>query len=93
MTPKYFVKYDVAGSVKHKMTYSGPMKTIESFTEVTEDVFKASDPPPKLVTYRDRRRAAYPSIGDQLDALWKGGVVADEMKRKIADVKLAYPKS
>lgn len=42
--------------------------------------------------YRDLRRVAYPSIGDQLDALWKGGAEADAMKIQIQAVKDLYPK-
>lgn len=42
--------------------------------------------------YAKRRREAYPSIGDQLDALWKGGEEAAKMKQKILDVKNQYPK-
>jgi hypothetical protein len=43
-------------------------------------------------TYQPLRRKEYPSIGDQLDALWKGGVAAEEMAAKIQAVKDKYPK-
>ena len=47
----------------------------------------------KLATqYQEDRRGAYPSIVDQLDALWKGGAAADAMKKIIDDIKLKYPK-
>lgn len=42
--------------------------------------------------YRRLRAAAYPPIGDQLDALWKGGAEAEAMKAQILAVKAAYPK-
>ena len=42
--------------------------------------------------YRHQRRAEYPSIGDQLDALWKGGDALAEMQAKIQTVKNKYPK-
>jgi hypothetical protein len=34
----------------------------------------------------------YPTIGDQLDALWKGGDAAAEMLAKVQAVKNKYPK-
>ena len=42
--------------------------------------------------YEERRRKSYPPIGDQLDALWKGGSHADEMKSKVNKVKTDIPK-
>ncbi len=45
-----------------------------------------------ILTYADKRIAEYPSIGDQLDALWKGGEAAAEMLAAVQAVKLKYPK-
>jgi hypothetical protein len=42
--------------------------------------------------YRALRATAYPPIGDQLDALWKGGAAAAEMLVQIQNVKARYPK-
>ena len=42
--------------------------------------------------YIAKRIAEYPSIGDQLDALWKGGDAAAEMLAKVQAVKTKYPK-
>lgn len=42
--------------------------------------------------YQRKRAAEYPSIGDQLDALWKGGEAAAEMLAKVQAVKTKYPK-
>jgi hypothetical protein len=42
--------------------------------------------------YKEQRAVEYPSIGDQLDALWKGGDAAEEMLAKVQAVKLKYPK-
>ena len=42
--------------------------------------------------YARERRLAYPNIGDQLDALWKRGADADEMKIKVNKVKTDIPK-
>ena len=43
-------------------------------------------------TYKYNRVKEYPSIGDQLDALWKGGDAAEEMLAKVQAVKTKYPK-
>jgi len=42
--------------------------------------------------YQRSRAAAYPPIGDQLDALWKGGDAAAEMLVLVQAVKTKYPK-
>jgi hypothetical protein len=42
--------------------------------------------------YKSKRQSEYPPIGDQLDALWKGGDAATEMLAKVQAVKTKYPK-
>ena len=42
--------------------------------------------------YKEKRIGEYPLIGDQLDALWKGGDAAAEMLAKVQAVKAKYPK-
>jgi hypothetical protein len=42
--------------------------------------------------YKTQRAVEYPPIGDQLDALWKGGDAATEMLAKVQAVKAQYPK-
>jgi len=42
--------------------------------------------------YQRNRIPEYPSIGDQLDALFKAGVFPDDMAAKIQAVKDKYPK-
>lgn len=42
--------------------------------------------------YARNRAAEYPSIGDQLDALWKGGDDAAAMLEQVMAVKSKYPK-
>ena len=44
------------------------------------------------LTYAQKRAAEYPPVGDQLDALWKGGVAAEEMLAIVMAVKAKYPK-
>jgi len=43
-------------------------------------------------SYIAKRVAEYPAIGDQLDALWKGGDAQTEMLAKVMAVKAKYPK-
>ncbi len=42
--------------------------------------------------YVEIRRKEYPAIGDQLDALWKGGVDLEQMLEKVLHVKHNYTK-
>jgi hypothetical protein len=42
--------------------------------------------------YIGKRQSEYPTIGDQLDALWKGGDAQTEMLAKVMAVKAKYPK-
>lgn len=43
--------------------------------------------------YARNRKLAYPTIGDQLDALFHAGVFPEEMAAQIQAVKDEYPKS
>lgn len=43
-------------------------------------------------TYAQKRVAEYPSVGDQLDAIFKAGLFPPEMAAKIQAVKDKYPK-
>jgi len=45
------------------------------------------------IAYRALRAKAYPPVGDQLDALWKGGAEQAAMKAVIDKVKSDYPKT
>tara|TARA_R110000803_G_scaffold2767_1_gene9533 strand:+ start:2299 stop:2586 length:288 start_codon:yes stop_codon:yes gene_type:complete len=47
---------------------------------------------PPAPTYQELRRAEYPPIGDQLDAMWKGGVDEATMLATIMAVKAKHPK-
>ena len=51
----------------------------------------AALPVPVLPTYQELRAAAYPSIPDQLDLLYHGGM--DAWKAAITAVKVCYPKT
>lgn len=56
------------------------------------DIDKSEVVRPDNPDYYAKRRAEYPSLADQLDALWKGGEAAAEMTAKIAEIKAKYPK-
>jgi hypothetical protein len=47
---------------------------------------------PEYPDYWVHRKLEYPSMGQQLDALWKGGQDAAAMKQAVQDVKDKYPK-
>jgi hypothetical protein len=59
---------------------------------ITDTEAESLRPQPLALTYADKRVAEYPPIGDQLDALWKGGDAAAEMLAKVQAVKTKYPK-
>lgn len=44
------------------------------------------------ILYQKKRAMEYPSIEDQLDALWQGGKTLEEMRVKVLRVKEKYPK-
>lgn len=46
----------------------------------------------KSEEYKRKRYREYPSIGDQLDALFKAGIFPEEMAAQIQAVKDKYPK-
>lgn len=39
----------------------------------------------------EKRLRDYPPVGDQLDAIWKGGTEAEAMKAQIEEVKTDHP--
>lgn len=47
----------------------------------------------KNTEYQRARLTQYPSIGDQLDDLFKAGLFSEEMAAKIQAVKDTYPKT
>ena len=48
---------------------------------------------PPAPSYQELRAAAYPPVGDQLDAMWKGGAEQEEMLATILAVKAEFPKT
>jgi len=82
-----------------KIAYNDPIEAYDANEKpVAIDMAAAQAEIAKLeaaeakVAYRELRRVAYPPIGDQLDALWKGGQEQAAMKAAIDKVKADYPK-
>jgi len=63
-----------------------------STTVPTDDEMAAGQIALDNLSYRALRAAEYPLIGDQLDALWKGGDAAAAMLAQVQAVKEKYPK-
>lgn len=77
-------------------TYSGLMWMSDDVSVPTEDELNAEydrlQAEHEAKEYRRQRITEYPPIGDQLDALWKGGDAAAEMLATVMAVKAKYPK-
>ena len=58
---------------------------------LVDKVLTAPDEPP-AITYDKLRRSEYPSIGDQLDALYHAGTFDSTMTATLNAVKDKYPK-
>jgi hypothetical protein len=71
-------------------TINDPFTGQETVVEISkEEIVK-----PDIPDYYALRRNEYPSLGDQLDAMWKGINSQDfiDMQAKISAVKVKYPK-
>lgn len=77
--------------------YSGLTWLSENITKPTEaELFAECDriqSEREVNAYKEQRAAEYPSIGDQLDALFRAGVFPAEMAEQIQAVKTKYPKA
>lgn len=58
----------------------------------TVDIDKPEVVRPEIPDYYAKRRAEYPTLGDQMDEQWKGGDAAEAMHQKVLAVKAKYPK-
>ncbi len=65
---------------------NSPRVSTPSAAEIESAI--SSDP----TAYIEKRAKEYPSIEDQLDALWKGGKEASDMNKLILAIKEKYPK-
>lgn len=60
--------------------------------EELETAWEAYQSHEAATAYRVKRAAEYPGIGDQLDALFKAGLMPKDMAAQIQAVKDKYPK-
>lgn len=69
-------------------------ETVDPFTGETQtfEINKSEIVKPDFPDYYAKRRAEYPPLSDQLDAMWKGGNALNDMLQKINEVKSKYPK-
>lgn len=80
---------------RHHMTPEGPIPfTAEEEAEwdAIEAAHAAKQTELASTAYQRNRAAEYPPLGDQLDALWKGGDAAAAMLAQVQAVKAKYPK-
>lgn len=64
----------------------------EAEWEAMQTAFAAERTALEATKYQRDRAAEYPPIGDQLDALWKGGDAATVMLAQVQAVKAKHPK-
>jgi len=76
---------DTYESIRWRCEDPPSKKEVEAQAAVFADLYDASQ-------YRRDRVEDYPSIGDQLDALFHAGVFPDAMAQQIQAVKDKYPK-
>ena len=70
-----------------KMREVDGINGIETVAIDKSEIVRADNP-----DYYASRRAEYPALADQLDAMWKGADAMTAMAAKIAAVKAKYPK-
>lgn len=77
---------------RHHMTAEGPVPFTAEEDAEWEAREAANTARKNATAYAKNRVKEYPSIGDQLDALWKGGDAATDMLAQVQVVKAKYPK-
>jgi fumarylacetoacetate (FAA) hydrolase family protein len=83
--------FSLMGDTYDTLIWQDSTTTAPTKTEVDAEVIRLQAKY-DATEYQRKRAAEYPSIGDQLDALWKGGDAAEEMLAKVQAVKTKYPK-
>jgi hypothetical protein len=89
LTKPLFALYPTAKWTLNGDTYAGLTWLSENIQKPTEQELTSWIDPKAYIA---KRQAEYPTIGDQLDALWKGGDAQTEMLAKVMAVKAKYPK-
>jgi hypothetical protein len=80
--------YEEDGSQDHLIEGKTPITKTEA-----DDIIRAKvEASIQVLSYAEKRLSEYPPVGDQLDALWKGGEAAADMLTKVQSIKEKYPK-
>lgn len=87
--PNGTVHYLEDDSFSHLLPEGSVCITDEDARMAVEEISQAAF---DAMSYAEKRLVSYPPIGEQLDALWKGGDAAADMLARIQAVKLEYPK-
>jgi hypothetical protein len=89
--PNHVMKTDVTGQ-KYVIPFDPKNADYQEYLMWLEE--GNTPEPANVVTpnYRDLRQAEYPSIGDQLDALFHAGMLPQELTIQIQAIKAKYPK-
>jgi hypothetical protein len=84
-------KWQINGDDYNNLEWFDKTQTKPSRSELEEEVVRLQQEY-DAKEYQRLREPEYPPIGDQLDALWKGGEAAEIMLEQIRAVKAKYPK-
>ncbi len=76
--------WNLRGDVLEQAVDGTPRVSIPTLAELEQCIAGSA--------YQELRREEYPTVGDQLDAIWKGGAAAEEMRQRVMAVKEKYPK-
>jgi hypothetical protein len=82
-------KYNLIGHEYAGLDWMDAEQTKPTEAEINAEVLRLKKDYDSKLYQRLRK---YPPIGDQLDALWKGGAAAEEMRATVMAVKEKYPK-
>jgi hypothetical protein len=83
--------WELEGDTYSGLLWKDDINTIPTEQEVLNAVeyLRLHD---KEMNYAEYRRENYPTMGDQLDALFHAGIFPEEMRARIQVVKDTYPK-
>lgn len=84
-------KWYIEGDSYDKLTWVDETQTKPTLKEVQAEI-KKLEQEAAANKYKTQRAEEYPSIGDQLDALFKAGVFPKDMADQIQAIKDKYPK-
>lgn len=87
---RFITEYGEPIIVNDSYILTVPIESVEEGVEATREKTRSEIEAEQ--DYAIKRQINYPSIGDQLDALFKAGVFPEEMTAQIRAVKDANPK-